>query len=379
MHIANVERGERSLAVTWADQSVTEFPFIWLRDNARENFHPETLERTFDLTTVSANVTPDSVESDGASLHIGWPAQISPSVYESSWLYAHRPGRRRDDPARAGRLSWDAASMPAVPRADSHSCAESTSALVNALLELKRYGLLIFDGLADNTEAGIDFGKRIGFLRETNFGVTFDVINKPAPNNLAYTSLELPLHTDLPNQELIPGFQFLHCYRNDVEGGASVFADGLKISDDLKREAPDDFEILSRTPIPWRFHDATADIRRHRPIISLDRKGGFEAFVFNAHIADLPDMPSSVLYEYYAAYRRVMIRMRDPRYVIRYSLSPGEMVAFDNRRVLHGRTAFDATSGDRHLRGYYIEQNEIDSRIRVLSRSNTRRETHQCP
>jgi gamma-butyrobetaine dioxygenase len=74
-----------------------------------------------------------------------------------------------------------------------------------------------------------------------------------------------------------------------------------------------------------------------------------------------------------------MIRMRDPRYVIRYSLSPGEMVAFDNRRVLHGRTAFDATSGDRHLRGYYIEQNEIDSRIRVLSRSNTRRETHQCP
>jgi len=55
------------------------------------------------------------------------------------------------------------------------------------------------------------------------------------------------------------------------------------------------------------------------------------------------------------------------------------MVAFDNRRVLHGRTAFDAMSGDRHLRGYYIEQNEIDSRVRVLSRSNTRRETPQCP
>jgi gamma-butyrobetaine dioxygenase len=379
MHIANVERGERSLAVTWTDQSVTEFPFIWLRDNARENFHPDTLERTFDLTTVSADVAPDSVESDGACLHISWPEVAGRSVYDGQWLYAHRPGRRREDPARVGRLTWDAASMPAIPRADARTCDESNAALAGALLDLKRRGLLIIDGLADDAEAGVAFGMQIGFLRETNFGVTFDVVNKPEPNNLAYTSLELPLHTDLPNQELIPGFQFLHCYRSSVDGGESVFADGLKLCDDLKREAPDDFEILSHTAIPWRFHDATADIRRRRPIINLDRKGGFEAFVFNAHIADLPDMPPSVLYEFYPAYQRLMIRMRDPRYVIRYSLSPGEMVAFDNRRVLHGRTAFDATSGDRHLRGYYIEQNEIDSRIRVLSRSNTRRETTQCP
>ena len=379
MHIAAVERGEQSLAVTWPDQSVTEFPFIWLRDNASENFHPDTLERTFDLTTVNADIAPDSVESDGTNLHIGWPEQAERSVYSGQWLYAHRPGRRRDDPARTGRLPWDAASMPAIPRTDAKACAESPSALVNALLELKRHGLLIVDGLADDATAGIDFGKQIGFMRETNFGVTFDVVNKPEPNNLAYTSLELPLHTDLPNQELIPGFQFLHCYRSSVDGGDSVFADGLKLCDDLKREAPEDFEILSQTTIPWRFHDATTDIRRHRPIINLDRKGGFEAFVFNAHIADLPDMSSSVLYDFYPAYQRLMIRMRDPRYVIRYSLSPGEMVAFDNRRVLHGRTAFDATSGDRHLRGYYIEQNEIDSRIRVLSRSNTRREIPQCP
>ena len=49
-------------------------------------------------------------------------------------------------------------------------------------------------------------------------------------------------------------------------------------------------------------------------------------------------------------------------------LAPGEMAMFDNTRVLHGRTAFDPSSGDRHLRGYYIEKNEIDSRIRVLSR-----------
>jgi gamma-butyrobetaine dioxygenase len=379
MQIAAVERGERSLAVTWFDRSVTEFPFIWLRDNARENFHPATLERTFDLATVNADIEPTSVESDGARLRVCWPEDTGQSVYESHWLYAHRPGRRRDDPSRVTRAAWNANKMLTIPRAGAADCVESPAGLADALRILKRDGLLIIDGLADDPEAGVDLGKQIGFMRETNFGVTFDVINKPGPNNLAYTALELPLHTDLPNQETIPGFQFLHCYRSNVDGGDSVFADGLKLCDDVRREAPDDFEILRRTAIPWRFHDATADIRQHRPIINLDRNGGLEAFVFNAHIADLPDMPSSVLYEFYPAYQRLMIRMRDPRYVIRYSLSPGEMVAFDNRRVLHGRTAFDAASGDRHLRGYYIEQNEIDSRIRVLSRSNAQWEAPQCP
>ena len=46
---------------------------------------------------------------------------------------------------------------------------------------------------------------------------------------LAQRSLALPLHTDLPNQELVPGYQFLHCYRNSASGGESLFADGFRV------------------------------------------------------------------------------------------------------------------------------------------------------
>ncbi|GAF53314.1 gamma-butyrobetaine hydroxylase [Psychrobacter sp. JCM 18900] len=53
---------------------------------------------------------------------------------------------------------------------------------------------------------------RVDYLRQTNFGMTFDVISEKSPINLAYTSLSLPLHTDLPNQELPPGYQFLHFF-----------------------------------------------------------------------------------------------------------------------------------------------------------------------
>jgi len=368
MKIADVNRGERAFAITWADRSVTEFPFIWLRDNDQDDLHPCTRERVFDLTSVELNICPDTFELGRNELIVRWPDRSEPSSYESGWLHDHRPGQARRDPSIIERTLWDRTTLTAIPRVDASRCARSCKVLKDALLTAKRLGLVVVEGLADSPTAGEEFADLIGFKRETNFGVTFEVLSKSEPNNLAYTAMALPLHTDLPNQEAIPGYQFLHSYRNDASGGESVFADGFRICADLAEERPQEFELLKRVRLPWRFHDQSCDIRHRRSIISQCANGEFECFVFNAHIADLADMETDVVYDFYAAYRNLMIRVRDPKYAIQYSLAPGEMVAFDNTRILHGRTAFDPLSGDRHFRGYYIEQNELDSRIRVLCR-----------
>lgn len=45
----------------------------------------------------------------------------------------------------------------------------------------------------------------------------------------------------------------------------------------------------------------------------------------------------------------------------------GEMVTFDNLRVLHGRTAFgENLKGERHVQGAYVDWDEARSKIRVL-------------
>ena len=82
--------------------------------------------------------------------------------------------------------------------------------------------------------ASIALAQRIGFVHETNFGNTFEVQTKPDPNNLAYTSLALPLHTDLANQETPPGFQFLHRIANVAGGGGSTYGDGYAIAPALR-------------------------------------------------------------------------------------------------------------------------------------------------
>ena len=49
-----------------------------------------------------------------------------------------------------------------------------------------------------------------------------------------------------------------------------------------------------------------------------------------------------------------------------YKLREGDCVIFDNRRVLHARRAFDASEGERWLKGAYVDDDVFFSRLRVL-------------
>ena len=49
-------------------------------------------------------------------------------------------------------------------------------------------------------------------------------------------------------------------------------------------------------------------------------------------------------------------------------MDPGDLVGFDNRRVLHGPDAFGPGSGSRVLVGCYIDHDDVFSRRRVSRR-----------
>jgi len=57
-----------------------------------------------------------------------------------------------------------------------------------------------------------------------------------------------------------------------------------------------------------------------------------------------------------------LITSQDSEYWVQ--LSPGTAVAFDNHRLLHGRSAF---TGKRRMCGAYIGADEFHSRLAVLS------------
>lgn len=351
----------------WPDGETGLFPYIWLRDNCPSGFHPETGERTFDLLSVPADIAPETARLDGELLVVRWNGDGHVSRFPLDWLRRHRPGHATADAAAIEPLFWPTGMTRGdLPQAEARDLLEDDRALLAWALAAKRCGLALVSGL-DGPDSGLAVAERMGFLRETNFGRTFEVISKQQPNNLAYTALALPLHTDLTNQELPPGYQFLHCIANSAAGGGSVFADGFALAASLADTDPEAFRLLTETAIPMRFHDGDYDIRRYDRVIRLDGNGQPAEIRYNAHLAGIFDMPAEAMAPYYRAYRAFMAATRDPARHLTLRLGPGEMAVFDNRRILHGREAFDPSTGARHLRGCYVDRGEWDSRIRVLS------------
>lgn len=360
-----------TLVVTWPDASTTAFPTIWLRDNCPSGLHPQTHERMLDLLALDAAPVLTSAELRGAAVALTY-ADGHISQMPAALLSAHRPGQRAEDAAAIAPTLWRSEMTAAsVPRHGGAAIIADDAALNAWMQETATFGIAIVDHLDNRTSAGVEVAQRIGFLRETNFGTTFEVINKPDPNNLAYTSVALPLHTDLPNQEVPPGYQFLHCLANEAVGGGSIFADGFAMAEDLRQEDPEAFRLLCEVPIPFRFHDRDADIRVHEPVITLDRAGAVIEIRYNAHLAGIFDMPAEVMPAYYRAYRAYMAKTRDPKYRLSLKLRGGEMVVFDNRRVLHGRDSFDPSTGFRHLHGCYVDRGEFTSRLRLLAKARS--------
>jgi gamma-butyrobetaine dioxygenase len=359
-----------ALIVSWSDKTSTSFPTIWLRDNCPSGLHPKTRERLLDLLALVVSPVLLSAQLDNAYIMLIYQ-DGHVSHMPVTLLSAHRPGQRPLDAAAITPQLWREDMKPEI--VSRHPAAQilvDDHFLKSWMEDTAVFGVTIVDHLENRISAGVEVAKRIGFLRETNFGTTFEVINKPHPNNLAYTSVALPLHTDLPNQEVPPGYQFLHCMANEATGGSSLLADGFAMAEDLRAEDPQAFRMLCEVPIPFRFHDRDADIRIHEPVITLGNSGDVIEIRYNAHLAGIFDMSPKIMPDYYRAYRAYMSKTRDPKYRLTLKLRGGEMVVFDNRRILHGRDSFDPSTGFRHLHGCYVDRGEFTSRLRLLASSN---------
>ncbi len=217
-------------------------------------------------------------------------------------------------------------------------------------------------------EAIFDVGRSFGFTRETNFGALFDVRSTAAATDLAYTSLPLDPHTDNPYRDPVPGVQLLHCLVNETSGGLSTLVDGFAAARALEARDPAAFALLSRTPVRFRYQDATTELVASALPIERDASGGLVAIHFSPRLDFVPLRPPAELDAYYRARRAFDHLLRSPEFEVRFLLAPGDLLMMDNRRLLHGRTGFDPGEGVRHLQGCYIDIDGPRSLYRVVRR-----------
>jgi len=228
-------------------------------------------------------------------------------------------------------------------------------------------GIAIVQAMPDTDKGLSSLCEQIGRVRPSFSGYTFDVFSKANPENLAYTSKALELHTDLPPEELAPGIQFLHCRVNDAVGGNSLFVDACAVANTLREEHPNHFDILARYNTPFRYTTETQDVRAKQRIIEVDPDTDEVSGInFSQHLADVFDFSQREMDDFYPAFRKFGQMLHAPRYLRSFRLNAGECVVFDNQRIAHGRAAYQEGSGARHLRGCYVDRGDLRSTYRVL-------------
>jgi gamma-butyrobetaine dioxygenase len=367
--IQDIATGSRSITATWGDGHVSEFHYSWLRDNCHCHacWHPQAQERLFDVLAMAPEVIPSAVRKDSEGiLIIDWDGHES--IYDPVWLRQHC----YSESERAKRLPvpilWDSTLVANLPKVSYESIMSGDTGLTHWLELISKYGFALMHGGPAIPGEIATLARKIADLRATNYELVYDVHSIPDPNSIAYTAVELQPHNDMTNRYASGVVQFLYCVESTAAGGDSVLVDGFSAAEEFRRRDPDGFSLLTSTPLPFRFQDQSSDIQSKAPIIALDLDGNILQVRYNHALLAPLDVQSELVETIYAAYRTFTLIVRDPEFQVKLRLEPGDMMAFNNLRIMHGRSSFNPQSGRRHLQGCYIDIEDFQSRLKVLER-----------
>ncbi len=340
---------------------------LWLRERSRDAsvYDAHAAQRLYDASDIDARLSIIAIsEREPGRYHVRF-SDGHATEFAAQEILAEAaviPGGDDTPPLRL----WGAG-FEAPPRANWHADPQPAE-LAAWLHEFLTLGFIIFTRVPTEPGAVLEVASMFGFARVTNFGDLFEVRSEPQAIDLAYTSLALDPHTDNPYRAPVPGVQLLHCLRNETSGGLSTLVDGFAAAEHLRSHEPAAFELLSRTPVQFRYRDARTQLTSSAPLIELDTTGQVRTVRFSPRLDYVPLQPPAELERFYGARRELDRLLRSHERELRFLLAPGDLMMMDNQRLLHGRTGFDPAEGRRHLQGCYIDIDAPRSLYRLLRR-----------
>lgn len=359
--IANASTGGVELGDGWlrvslgAGRGSADFHQRWLRHNCDVDRHPKTRERIVDSSELPGDLRVEHAAVIGPALHVRWAHDGRTSVYPLDWLHEHAYARDREEPPAP-------LSDVAVIEVDGRGL-ELDGQIAAALGRLQAHGVAVVrrdpadrTPPEDQTERIIEaIGARGLRVIGTHFGRIEDLRTDNTTNQntdqLGYTDAPVDLHTDQPFIQAPPRWQLLQGIRAADEGGENYLVDAFAAARVLGAHDRRARELLGTVKVRFHRKQLAFESIVDAPILS-EGPGG--AIVRYSYFTMAPHrLPFADMEEWYRAYDRFARLVRDRRNQLRFTLSAGDFLIYDNHRMLHARTSF---RGARWLRGIYFDQ-----------------------
>ncbi|XP_069325829.1 gamma-butyrobetaine dioxygenase [Eulemur rufifrons] len=370
--------GPHLMQILWDDGAESLYPAVWLRDNCQcsDCYLDSAKARKLLFEALDVNIGIEALTFDRRKVYITWPDEHY-SEFEADWLkkrcFSQQARAQLQQELFLPECQYWGSELQ-LPTLDFEDVLRNDEHAYKWLSTLKKVGIVRLTGASDKRGEVSKLGKRIGFLYLTFYGHTWQVQDKIDANNVAYTTGKLSFHTDYPALHHPPGVQLLHCIKQTVTGGDSEIVDGFNVCQKLKEKHPRAFQILSSTFVD--FTDIGVDycdfsVQSKHKIIELDDKGQVVRINFNNATRDtIFDVPVERVQPFYAALKEFVGLMNSKEFKFTFKMNPGDVITFDNWRLLHGRRSYEAgTEISRHLEGAYADWDVVMSRLRILRQS----------
>ncbi|XP_046343344.2 gamma-butyrobetaine dioxygenase-like isoform X1 [Haliotis rufescens] len=367
--------GGKNVEIKWDDGSISKYHSMWLRQSCHcPSCRLSTNQPIVNFMDVNIDATVSDARLDGDKvLKVIWSDDknhmgLFPVPFLKHYSYSDKSLTEIKNQRKM--VFSSEAQIPEVAYSDVMG---SDTGLFQWLNHLNKYGICLVKNVPTQEMTIKKVVERIAPIQSSVYGEIFDVKDTPQPINFAYTPVRLELHMDQPMYESPPGLQFLHCLRFDkqVTGGKNFFVDLFHVAHRLREEYPKEFQDLVRIPVNWETVHYDRDFPVHmsyqRPHISLNSDGEIVGVTWHPGLGGPLLVKEEDVEPYFRAYKVMATLLNNFPSQYRHRMQEGDMISFNNRRVLHGRESYNPHDGIRHYQGCYVQIDEFKSQVQVFS------------
>ena len=360
--IKNVKILSDKLKISFSNNIEDSFLNIWLRDHAKDEDSWD--ERSNQRKIFTAKLDPKlhikkaEVKDNGNSLDILWSDTKKKINYTSKFFLDNL---NQSKTSKQSLKIWESKDLDQNIYID-YNDAISENGFKFFLKKLYEYGFVVVQNCRTEMSSVEKIAKKIGYVRESIFGGLWSFESNQDKADSAYTQEELRPHTDSTYSNDAPGLQLLLCCHYKATGGESIMVDGFKIAEKIKNEKKDIYDILTNFEVTGQYIGDGVYLKAKRPIFRLNSNRELVQVSFNNYDRAPFRMSDNKTIKFYEAIREFDLIANHKEYQWRRVLKTGELLIFNNWRILHGRGSF---SGDRKMSGCYINKEDFDSSCRI--------------
>ncbi len=338
------------------------YPNIWLRDHAKdeENWDKRSNQRKTFTAALDFNLKIKNAEiiENGKQIEILWPDLKKPVTYSYDFLLSNSLNSK----TKKNNLKlWKENELNDEIFIDFETV-QSNEGFKKFLKILYQYGFSVVKNCKSEISSVENIASKIGYVRNSIFGGLWSFESNEDRADSSYTQEELRPHTDATYSNDAPGLQLLLCCEYKAKGGDSIMVDGFKIAEIIKKENKELFEVLSKTNVKGNYIGDGVFLEAERPIFNLNSKKELFQVSFNNYDRAPFRFEKDLTIKFYEAIKKFDLMVNDKEYQWKHILKPGELLIFNNWRILHGRSSF---YGTRKISGCYINKEDFDSSCKM--------------